>query len=231
MVQVPFAVIVPAHSALKLALDVDHQFGATIADQTLPGSAVFALPKRASHQDGDGVGKPTFAGAEPPLAVRGVVRAHMLRGYQSRKDRRKEGSNKTVVMGIVERGGNIIAGPVPDSTQATLAPIVHGFVARDSIVSTDEAQAYSELHRTFREHGAVNHKAKEYVRGIHHTNTLEGHWSLLKRAIHGTHTSVSAKHLWKYVSEFSYRRNTRGNPSLMFNRLVVSLSLPRLEVA
>lgn len=77
-------------------------------------------------------------------------------------------------------------------------------------------------------HGRVNHKAKEYVRGIHHTNTLEGHWSLLKRAIRGTHVHVSAKHLWKYVSEFSYRRNFRTSQEAMFNRLIWAISLPRL---
>jgi hypothetical protein len=39
----------------------------------------------------------------------------------------------------------------------------------------------------------VNHRLEQWVDGIHHTNTLEGHWSLLKRAIRGTHTHVSAK--------------------------------------
>jgi transposase len=40
-------------------------------------------------------------------------------------------------------------------------------------------------------------------------NGLESHWSLFKRVIKGTHVYISAKHSWKYVSEFSYRRNDR----------------------
>jgi len=66
------------------------------------------------------------------------------------------------------------------------------------------------------------------VRGDVHTNTIEGHWSQLKRSIHGTHVHVSGKHLWKYVSEFSYRRNFRHCHSTMFNRLILAFSLPRL---
>jgi transposase len=72
------------------------------------------------------------------------------------------------------------------------------------------------------------HSAKEYVRGETHTNTLEGHWSQLKRSIKGTHVHVSQKHLWKYVAEFSYCRNFRDSHEGMFNRLVASFSQPRL---
>ena len=62
-------------------------------------------------------------------------------------------------------------------------------------------------------------RAKEYVRGMHHANSLEGHWSLLKRAIKGTHVHISTKHSWKYISEFSYRRNMRHSHWAMFNLL------------
>ncbi len=73
----------------------------------------------------------------------------------------------------------------------------------------------------------VNHDAKEYVRGIHHTNSIEGHWSLLKRAIKGTHVHISSKHAWKYIAEFSYRRNMRHSHWSMFNLLVHAFALPR----
>jgi hypothetical protein len=35
------------------------------------------------------------------------------------------------------------------------------------------------------------------------------HWSHFKRAVKGTHVHISGKHMWKYVAEFSYRRNMR----------------------
>jgi transposase len=98
-----------------------------------------------------------------------------------------------------------------------------------STISTDEHRGYNGLRHLGYTHGQVNHSEKEYVSGIHHVNSLEGHWSLLKRAIKGTHTHVSEKHLWKYVSEFSYRRNFRHSHRLMFDRLVDSFSLPLLQ--
>lgn len=50
----------------------------------------------------------------------------------------------------------------------------------------------------------------------------------MKRSIRGTHVHVSQKHLWKYVSEFSYRRNFRFSHGAMFNRLVAAFVMPRL---
>jgi transposase len=149
-------------------------------------------------------------------------------GKQKRRDRARKGSNKMVVMGMVERDGKIIAGPVRDSMQNTLEPIALRNIHPEAVVSTDEAGAYNDLRHSFRQHGRVNHSLEEWVRGIHHTNTIEGHWSQLKRSIRGTHVHVSGKHLWKYVSEFSYRRNMRHSHRDMFNRLVAAFLLPRL---
>ena len=152
-------------------------------------------------------------------------------GHQTRQKRAKRGTNKIAVMGLVERDGRIKAGPVQNLSQWTLEPIVLANVKPDTIISTDEAQAYVDLGRSYAEHGTVVHSRKEYVRGIHHTNTIEGHWSHFKRAIRGTHVHVSGKHLWKYVGEFSYRRNFRHSHDLMFNRLIVAISLPRLTAS
>jgi predicted RNA-binding Zn-ribbon protein involved in translation (DUF1610 family)/transposase-like protein len=149
-------------------------------------------------------------------------------GKQKRQERSRHGTNKMIVMGMVERGGRILAGPVADTTQNTLEPIVLRNVHPESLVATDEAGAYNDLRHSFRQHGRVQHSAEEWVRGSFHTNTIEGHWSQFKRAVRGTHVHVSAKHLWKYVSEFSYRRNMRYSHEAMFNRLVAAFVLPRL---
>jgi transposase-like protein len=136
--------------------------------------------------------------------------------------------NKTTVFGIIERDGRMVAGPVPDETKYTLEPIIRENVEPGTIVSSDGHYAYRDLGGEY-VHGYVDHSAKEYVRGIHHTNSIEGHWSLLKRAIKGTHVHVSTKHAWKYVAEFSYRRNMRHSHWAMFNLLVQAFSLPRLR--
>jgi transposase-like protein len=119
--------------------------------------------------------------------------------------------NKTVVFGMMERDGRVIAGPVPDRLKATLEPIIKKNVERRAMISTDEHGAYSGLAGIGYNHGTVNHHQEIWVDGITHTNGIEGHWGQLKRSIKGTHIHVSSKHLWKYVSEFSYRRNNRGS--------------------
>jgi transposase-like protein len=140
----------------------------------------------------------------------------------------KRQSKKTIIMGMVERDGMLRAGPVPDDTNFTMEPVILENVAPGSVVTTDGHTSYQNLGRSF-EHGVVNHAAGEYARGIHHTNTIEGHWSQLKRSIKGTHVHISAKHAWKYIGEFNYRRNYRASHRGMFIRLVSAFALPRLQ--
>jgi transposase-like protein/predicted RNA-binding Zn-ribbon protein involved in translation (DUF1610 family) len=139
-----------------------------------------------------------------------------------------EPDNKTIVMGLLQRDGKIVAAPIPDVTNYTVEGIINENVAEGSTISTDEHRSYQGLKHAY-DHGAVNHSAKEYVRGIHHVNSLESHWSLFKRAVKGTHVHISSKHAWKYVSEFSYRRNMRHSHWSMFNLLVHAFALPRLQ--
>jgi transposase-like protein len=47
------------------------------------------------------------------------------------------------------------------------------------------------------------------VRGLVHTNSIEGFWSLLKRGIVGTYHNVSKKYLPLYLAEFQLRFNNR----------------------
>jgi transposase-like protein len=149
-------------------------------------------------------------------------------GRQKGGSRGRSTKSKTVVFALVQRDGIVRAGPVPDATQFTLEPLILTNVQRGSIISTDQYGAYNDLKNSGYRHGTVNHSKKEYVRGIHHVNTLESFFAQLKRSIRGTHIHVSAKHMWKYVSEFSYRYNMRKEPESMFNRLIWGLSLPRL---
>jgi transposase len=136
-------------------------------------------------------------------------------------------TNKTTVFAMVKRGGKMIAGPIPDVGMDRVEAIIEENVTPGSTISTDEHRSYRDLRLQY-SHGAVKHSAKEYVRGIHHVNTLESHWSLFKRAVKGTHVHISTKHSWKYIAEFSYRRNMRHSHWSMFNLLVHAFALPRL---
>ncbi len=136
-------------------------------------------------------------------------------------------ANKAIVMGIVEREGNVRAAVVPDETAESLEGAVSRNVRKGSLLSTDTHRSYKQLRRAGYLHRTVNHSDGEYARGEVHTNTIEGYWSRLKNSIKGTHIHVSERHLPKYVGEFSYRYNMRKQPQEMFNRMILAVSLPR----
>jgi transposase-like protein len=119
-------------------------------------------------------------------------------------------SGKTAVIGALKRGGNAVATVIHSTDTSTLDRFAHSFVSpKATHVSTDEHSGYRNLGRTFN-HGVVRHSAGEYASGSHHTNGIEGFWSLLKRQIIGIHHFVSAKHLNRYVAESTWRFNLRS---------------------
>jgi hypothetical protein len=73
------------------------------------------------------------------------------------------------------------------------------------MLHTDEHAGYNGLDGY--DHEAVNHVAKEYVRGDVNTNGIESVWAVLKRGLHGVYHHASKKHLGRYVNEFTFRLN------------------------
>ena len=134
--------------------------------------------------------------------------------------------NKTTVFGMVERGGVLRSGVVPNEQKKTLLPIIQEHVAQGSTVSTDTHKSYRSLRKLGFNHEAVNHQIEEWVRGNCHTNTIEGFWSHLKRGIRSTHVSVSPEYLNNYVAEFAFRYNNRKAPAEMFERMIGQISKP-----
>ena len=67
------------------------------------------------------------------------------------------------------------------------------------------------------DHETVCHSVGEYVRGQAHVNGIESFWSMLKRGYHGTYHHMSAKHLDRYVTEFSGRHNDRNAKGITKN--------------
>jgi transposase len=138
----------------------------------------------------------------------------------------KAGSNKTVVLGMVQRGGAFKGRVLPDAKKPTLLPEIFQHVAPGTTISTDNLAAYKKLGDHGYKHGVVRHERMEWVRGEFGTNRIEGFWAHLKNGIRSTHIHVSPQHLQKYVNEFGYRYNNRHEPAEMFRRMLAQISQP-----
>lgn len=132
---------------------------------------------------------------------------------------------KTIILGMVERDGDLITQVIPNTKRASIIPHVTANVQRGSTVHTDAAYCYDNLWRQGYRHSSVNHNAGQYVTPAGtHVQTIEGFWAMLKRGINGTHIHVSGKHLPKYLGEFEYRWNMRQVPHLMLDRLMFAFA-------
>lgn len=119
------------------------------------------------------------------------------------------GRGKTPVIGLVQRGGKVKALAVEHRQTHIIINNILGNVERGSRIISDQFGAYAKMSRMGYWHDSVNHGVREYVRGDIHTNTIEGFWSLMKRSFHGTHHSISKKHLQSYVDVFCFYYNHR----------------------
>jgi transposase len=144
-------------------------------------------------------------------------------GYKSGK-RGRGSENKSIVFGMLQKDGDIIAEVVDNVKKSTLQPIIAENIEAGSELQTDELLSYRGLNKLGYSHKTVNHGAGEYVNENNGctVNSLEGFWSHLKKSISGTHIQISKKYLNDYVSEFEYRYNSRQHPHLMFDDLISS---------
>lgn len=145
----------------------------------------------------------------------------MIGGVRKGK-RGRAAAGKTVVFGMLERGGDVMTEVVPNVRRVTLHPLIEESVLPGSTLQTDELLSYRTVEAKGFQHETVRHGAGEYVRGSAHVNSIEGFWSQIKRSINGTHIHVSKKHLPKYLGEFEFRYNMRKQPQFMFSRLLAS---------
>jgi transposase-like protein len=117
------------------------------------------------------------------------------------------GKDKTVVMGMMERGGNVRAFVVDSRRKQELQKQIRDHVEAGAAIFTDELLSYDGLESDY-QHAVINH-AVEYVNDNVHTNGMENFWSLLKRGLHGTYISVEPFHLFRYIDEQAFRFNHR----------------------
>jgi len=137
---------------------------------------------------------------ERQLKVRGDGKVYREKGH----------GHKHAVLTLVERNGRARSFHIDSATAETVRPILVTNASRDSRLETDESKIYVKVGKEFKGgHHSVNHKAEEYVRGDHHTNTIEGFYSIFKRGMKGVYQHCSEKHLHRYLAEFDFRYSNR----------------------
>ena len=117
------------------------------------------------------------------------------------------GADKTIVFGMLERGGRVRAKVMPNRKRESVQPEIRQHVQAGTALYSDEFVAYKGLETDYA-HQVVDH-AVQYVDGRVHTNGMENFWSLLKRGISGTYVSVEPFHLFRYLDEQMFRFNNR----------------------
>ncbi len=138
----------------------------------------------------------------------------------------KPRDNKTIIVGLKERGGPMRAEVAPDTTTKTLRRIVLENVQPRTTISTDEHHGYRLLSGADYVHGSVNHNKKEWAKtdketGVrHHVAHVESFWRIFKYSVKSTHIHISAKYMQRYLDEFTFRSNHRDMQNAMFDLLV-----------
>jgi transposase-like protein len=120
------------------------------------------------------------------------------------------GAQKRAVLGLIERGGKVRTFHIHRATAAEVRDVIVKNVSRKSDLHTDESRIYTVLGNEFAAHKTINRNSGEYVRDDVHTNSIENHWSVFKRGMHGTYQHCGEAHLHRYLAEFEFRHNNRS---------------------
>src|SRR6266576_2666717 len=135
---------------------------------------------------------------------------------------------KIPIIGIIQRGGKVVARVIPGVTADELTSVIKRHVVPGSVIYTDEYPSYERI-KTLKDrdgkplrykHYQIRHKDKVYVDGDIHTNSIDGFWSLIKRGIGGVYHSVSPEYLQTYLDEYSFRFNRRHEGNQQFNAIL-----------
>ena len=168
-----------------------------------------------------------------PIILSGIIEAdETYIGGKPRKPNKREdfepskrgrGTDKTAIIGAVARGGEVVAEVAKGLTGRDIFEFIRRVVnIKESELMTDEYHTYNALSNQLK-HEVINHQ-EQYVDGDKHTNTIEGFWSLLKRAWYGSHHHYSTGYTPLYVAERCYVYNNRHRESIFWKFINQSMT-------
>lgn len=154
--------------------------------------------------------------ADPRNLLKGTVEAdETYVGGKARGKGRGYVKNKTAIVSLVERGGDVRSHVVEHVTGDGITKLLKANVDTSAHLNTDQSPVYVAAGKGFASHDVVNHSIEEYVRHDKETgrkattNTAEGFFGNSKRSIDGTHHHIGKKHAHLYFAELDFKYNTR----------------------
>src|SRR3954467_6776252 len=154
------------------------------------------------------------------------ARRRRLRGAPGRGTLAKD---KPPVLGLLQRGGEVMLRMLANVQQVTIRPVIEGSAAKGALVRTDEYGVYGRLEDWGYGHKTVCHARGEYARDDDgdgfcevHVNTMEGVWSLLRSWLR-PHRGISRGKPPAYLAFFQVVHNARRRGKALLTALVGAL--------
>jgi transposase-like protein len=137
--------------------------------------------------------------------------------------------DKPPILGLIQRGGQVVLHMLANVQQASIKPIIEASVSKGSLIHTDEYDIYARLAVWGYQHKTVCHAHGEYARDEDgdgfcevHVNTMEGFWSLLRSWLR-PHRGISQDKLPDYLGFFQFVHNARRRGKALLSALIATL--------
>ena len=125
-----------------------------------------------------------------------------------RKGKRGRGAaGKTIVFGLLKRGGKVYTVPVADVKKKTRLPVIRQKIKPDSVVYTDGHTAYNALDISEFTHYRINH-SKEFVSKHTHINGIKNFWNQAKRHMR-KYNAIPKQNFELFLEECEWSFNER----------------------
>ena len=124
-----------------------------------------------------------------------------------RKGKRGRGAaGKTVVFGLLKRGGKVYTKIIDDTKIDTLMPIIRQKIMPDSVVYTDSYRSYNALDISEFHHYRINHSTHFAEQRHNHINGIENFWNQAKRVLR-KYNGIPKKNFHLFLKECEFRFN------------------------
>ena len=136
-------------------------------------------------------------------------------GGKRKGNRGRGANNKAIVLGILERKGQVFTKIVENVSKETLMNEIKNKTLKGSVFYTDGWKSYNSLEQ-YGKHNIIKHDEDKFADNHNHINGIEGFWSYAKERFHKYH-GIKKNNYPFYLKEMEFRFNNRNES--VFNLL------------